>query len=312
MNTRWNHRNPATNGIDTSRQSCHNSTMMDPSKLPVSLCFALILCHAFTPSLSSAKVKKKVQQVRAASDMKQIALAFNNYAYYDHRYRYTPNSFQSMEDFIRIMAEKGGLTDAAVFLSYDDAQYFKQKLPKVTGLRNSKGSIEFDQEIMDFPIAFSVAIYPDLNGPATMTPLLWTRGMHNYKNFDQPYGGHITYMDGHVTYYEGKPGKPHPELDAIFGPGSEFSKAVRILEHEPAGWKDKMLAPLPVRIEEAVRPSPYRHLALLVYPFGPALIAAILVGLLPKPTKRKRILDGCITFGVVLIATLILFPSVVC
>lgn len=285
---------------------------MPPHKIPVPLCIVLAFCFAFTPATSSATVRQKAQQVKAASNMRQVILAFNVYVYSGARVRYAPDSLQSMEDFIRILAEKSDLTYADLFLSYHDSRHFEDRTPAVTGTRDREGNFEFKPGIMEFPIAFSVAVYPELPELSTKTPLLWTRDLHNYKNFEEPYSGHIGFLDGHVIYYEGEPGKPNPELEAIFGAESEFSKAIRILTHNPEGWSKKPLAPLPVRYSQATRVTLAQKTMGIAAFCAPALIAAFLVGLLPKPTIGKRILDASIAFGLVLIATLLFVPAVFC
>jgi prepilin-type processing-associated H-X9-DG protein len=263
------------------------------------------------PVLSSASVKKKAQQVKMSSNMRQIAVAFSVYTHSGARMRYQPEKYQDIEALLEIFTQVE-LFDASIFLSPYDLKHARTKAPEIIGYTSETGKIEFVPDILEFPIAYSFAVYPDLARPSSMTPLLWTRGLHNYESFDAPYGGHIAYLDGHVTYYSGEPGQHDPELVKIFGAGSEFSKAVRIIEHEPEGWTEEKLTPLPVRIAEATKPNPFALVAAIAGMCAPALIAAFLVGLLPKPTMRERLWSASIAFGIVLIATLIFLPAVFC
>lgn len=239
-------------------------------------------------------------------------MAFLNYAYSRGRTSYRPDELQSMEDLIWVLASKSDLTYAELFINFSDAGYFKRSLPPTTALLLRPGEYEFQPEIMDFPIGFSFAIYPDLKGPATMTPLLWTRGLQNYETFNAPYSGHVAFLDGHIEYFQGEPGEHDPTLVKLFGRNSEFSKTIRILEHEPENWSTEPLTPLPVRYAKSSQPKPFQTLGVVAAFCSPAVIAAFLVALLPKPTLRQRLWSALIAFGLVLIATLILVPTVSC
>ncbi|WP_269526634.1 hypothetical protein [Coraliomargarita parva] len=210
-----------------------------------------------------------------------------------------------MEAFLYELAQVE-LFDAVLFHCYPDELNFKARAPEITAYRSDAGKLVFESEILNYPIAYSVAVYPDLNQPASMTPLLWTRGLHHYASFDRPYAGHIAFLDGHIIHVEGTPGSPDPELSDYFGPNSEFSKAIRILEHEPEGWSEEPLAPLPIRYDAEFSPSFVDKYGFLLFIFGPGLIAGVLVMALPKPSKWQRIRSGLIAFALVFTATLVL------
>jgi prepilin-type processing-associated H-X9-DG protein len=265
---------------------------------------------AFATSLSSASVRTKAQQARDASNLRQVVLAFHVYTTSGARVRYNPDTLQDMESILQMFVQ-AELFDAPVYLTEYDLKYAKSKPPKITGSRNEDGEVIFQPDILNFPIFFSFAVYPDLGGdrPASMTPLLWTRGLHRYESFEEPYGGHVAYLDGHVRYFEGEPGKHDPELERIFGEDSVSSKTVRIVEHEPEEWSKDPVKPLPIRYKEALSTKYSEVGRMLRITCLPALVAAILVGLVPKPSIGKRILDASIAFGIVLIVTLIFFPA---
>lgn len=276
----------------------------------MSLLLVLATCFAL-PAPSAASVRQKAQQAKMASNMRQIAVAFNAYAFSGGRTRYDPENYVDMEALLKVYTEVD-FNDASIFLSSYDLKYAKEKAPHVIGYTLDSGQAEFVPDILEFPIAYSFAVYPDLGADrlSTMTPLLWTRGLQNYESFEAPYGGHVAFLDGHVTYYSGEPGKHDPKLVELFGPGSEFSKAVRIIEHEPEGWTEEKPAPLPVRIAESNKPNPFATVVAITATCTPAAIAAFLVALLPKPTIRERLWSALIAFGLVLIATLVLMPAV--
>lgn len=143
-----------------------------------------------------------------------------------------------------------------------------------------------------------------------MTPIFWTRRLHQYEEFDAPYSGYVALLDGHVEYVESKPNKTDSRIIEIFGPNSEYSKAIRILEHVPPSWTDKELAPLPIRYKQSQRPRHKGILGLSIELFGPPLIAAALVAILPKPYFGERLKSAFIAFAIVLIATLILATTI--
>lgn len=269
----------------------------------------MLILGLMVPMLSPATVRMKAHKAKISSDMRMVAIAFNTYIFSGARTRYHPEEYVDMASFLKVFTAVD-LFEASIFLSPYDLKHTKADAPKIIGYRSDSGESVFVPDILEFPIAYSFGVYSDLNRTASTTPLLWTRGLHNYKNFDEPYGGHVAFLDGHVRYFEGQPEQHDPELEKIFGPESEFSKAVRILEHEPEAWTDKDLAPLPVRYRESLPSWQARKKDSLWVLFAPAVIAAFLVGLLPKILFRDRIKSAFVAFCIVLIATLLLFSAI--
>lgn len=268
--------------------------------------FIVLAFGLMIPLLSPATVKMTAHKAQISSHMRMVAIAFNTYTISGARIRYHPEHYENMASFLKVFTSVD-LFEADIFLSPYDLKHAKAEPPEIIGFRSDSGKSVFVPDILEFPIAYSFGVYPDLDRPASTTPLLWTRGLHNYKSFGAPYGGHITFLDGHVEYFEGQPGQHDQELEKIFGLDSEFSKAIRILEHDPEGWTDKALAPLPLRYTERLPSWKARRSNTLLVIFVPALFAAFLVGLLPKILFRDRIWSALIAFCIVLIATFILF-----
>lgn len=274
-----------------------------------SILITLVINSTAASGSSLASVRAKAQQAKHAHNLRQVAIATNVYSYSGDWAPQKTDKLESMESLLRAFVSIE-LFEASIFLNKYDLEHIDADPPRAIGYKSDSGEFVFQPDILSFPIAFSFAVYSDENLKGPMTPLLWTRGLHKYEEFDQPYGGHVAFLDGHVMYYEGTPGEPNPELTELFGPESEFSKTVLILEHEPQNWAVEKLAPLPVRYAKATAVKYSDLLGILAIVFGPATIAAMLVGILPKPTTRQRLRSASIAFGVVLIATLLLTSTV--
>lgn len=269
-----------------------------------------ILCITLGAQVSSASSKERAHKAKASSDLRQVAVAFATYLYSGGRVKDNPEKFQNMEGLLRLLAEKADLWDASVFLNYADADHFEEPIPTAIGERDKSGKFNFHPEILNFPIGFSFAVYPDLKGPTSMTPIIWTRGLHRHEGFDASYGGHVVFLDGHVEYVTGEPGNPEERLLEIFGVDSEYSKVIRISEHIPETWVSKGLEPLPIRIEKYRPPSHEATIRNWIFLFMPAITVAALVALLSKSPIRERAWDALIALGIILILTLVLAPSV--
>lgn len=276
---------------------------MDTSEFGIKRFILVFLCIAFGAHVCSAS---GTPYIRTASDLRTVAVCFATYLMIGESEEYRPDDFREMEDLLCILAQEVELTATSVLINFADAEHIDGRLPETLGAPNESGQIEFQPEILNFPIGISFSVYPDLDSPVATTPILWTRGLHRFEEFDAPYCGHVAFLDGHVTYFEGKPGEPNEQLQEIFGPESEYSEALRILEHVPPHWKEKGLNPLPVRYAINREPSALAVIALI---FGPASIAAALVAMLPQIRIRDRIFRASITFAGILILTLILIPA---
>lgn len=223
---------------------------------------------------------------------------------------YDAAAFQTMQDFLQAMA-LWDLTDSSVFFSHIEYPEFKSNPPTLITTPKQEGTpSQINPEILKFPIGYSIAVYPDPNiMPTSMTPLLWTRGLHKFQEFDQPYSGHIAFLDAHVEYFEGEPGNHDPYLIKVFEEGSPYSSAIRILEHVPDDWVET--ASLPVRYREGAKvPFLERYNGLFAF-FLPALFGGFFAIILKEKgtSFSQRVISGGKVFTIILILT-ILFSSI--
>jgi|GEM_PF-3416843 len=73
---------------------------------------------------------------------------------------------------------------SALFFDVYEKLLFEGVPPTVFGYLNGQNEQIFLQEILDFPIGFSFAVYQDPIANASTKPLLWTRGLHRYNLLD--------------------------------------------------------------------------------------------------------------------------------
>ena len=268
----------------------------------------LLLATLIAPlsNLDATSRKKIAQQVRESSNMRSTVIAFAT-QYPNPKRDYAEEQLQTVQDFLLVMTDVG-LVESSVFFNYLDSNNFAKAPPStISDLSDSNIPPKLNEAILNYPIGCTFAVYPDLSGPTSMTPLLWTRGLHRFREFKKPYGGHIAFMDGHVTYY---PDYDEPELAAIFEAPGPASTAIRLLEHVPESWVET--APLPVRMEAAKRRKFVDYVAPLLIFFGPASLGGFLITITSNreyPLYR-RLLRGAVAFTIILFVTAILFPCV--
>lgn len=261
---------------------------MEPRTGILLLCITVFLASSASLPASSRGL---AQQAASASNLKQVALAFL-VRYTSARNAYDPEVLQTMPDLLRELA-KADLRDAGVFLSRADLEHIDLTPPRIIAqpAELNQTKVELLPEFLQFPIAFSAAVYPDLNRMATQTPLFWTRDLHRYVSFDRPYGGHIVFLDGHVQYFHGTPDAHSEELQFFFGPESPFAHTLRTLEHEPEAWTSRKIAPLPVRVE-ADRLSAKRNqkIGFLLWVLAPGAIIGAISAAFPARSTGTRII----------------------
>lgn len=206
------------------------------------------------------------------------------------------NSYKDMKALLIGFATMD-FTDSALFLDTRDLEYVDRSPPPRFAYLNEENEQVFISEILNLPIGFSFAVYEDFPSNASTRPLLWTRGLHRYKEFDQPYGGYVAYMDGHVTYYDGFPDTHDSALEHIFSSESGYTDTTKILEHVPDAWKDKGLKPLPVRYAEKSKQQDRlekirKTFEFLILLFGLGLVAALFC----KGSGRRKLACGVVAF----------------
>lgn len=225
----------------------------------------------------------------------------------EDRRHYDPDTMSSMKGFLYSMAVVD-FTDTGIILNDKDRFHFKSEPPAIFAYRNDANELIFDDRILDYPMGFSIAVYPDMARSTSMTPILWTRDLDRYASFDQPYGGHVAFLDGHVEFLAGVPNEPNPRLEALFGPQGESSHALRILRHVPEGFAALELAPLPVRYHQELSKPDWRRLRMGLVVLSPGLLAGLLVFLVSKRSGWARLRTAGLAFVIVQIAVVVLIP----
>ena len=207
-----------------------------------------ILAAILIPAVGS--VRQKASQAKSSSNMRQIALAYNNFSTSGGRTRVigvgtysttSPTVAANMTEWALVLAQGAGLVDAAIYLiDGDPAHATVPELPKLVGSRNNVGKFEpstlwnsSDEEIIGY--AGVVGMSGNANG--STTPLIWTKGLKNDGFWDpavNPWGangGHIAFMDGHIEYHENIAEPPQLVGNSSSGvvgePTSDISKAAQ-------------------------------------------------------------------------------------
>lgn len=277
------------------------------------LCLLMIILLSGIGSQSQACVREKANQAMERSNMRQIAFAFAVTIHENPDTQFNPDRTQTMEDFLLLMA-RVQLIDSSVFFNYTEFQEFESTPPRIIGQYPKEGEAPaLHPEILKYPIGFSVAVYPKpLELPASMTPLLWSRDLHLFREFNAPYCGFVAYLDGHVEFYEGTPDKPDPELLELFSETAPSADAVRILKHIPNGWTEA--APLPVRFAFMTKETFVEKHSLIIFISIPAIICGLLARIFSNRNRSRsqRILAGVAVFLIVLFLAAILVPTVGC
>ena len=216
-----------------------------------------------------------------------------------------------MQRFLSEMAQVG-VNDSLLILNRLDLEQIDSKAPRSFAfIKENPQEVTFIPEILDFPIGFSLAVYPYpiTELPMSRTPLLWTRGLQNYEDFEGEYGGHVAYLDGHVEYFSGSPNNHDPDLVELFSSEGIYGKAIRILEHEPDAWKALATLPLPMRFHEDRYPRFQTTKRLLTFLAAPSIIFALFFFWVWKE-KENRLVNALIVAGLVLFAEALLIPTV--
>lgn len=154
-------------------------------------------------------VRKNAAKTKSASDLRQIATAYNAYALSGPRAR-TIN-VANMGLWAETLSTEGGFNEGA--------GYFVDSATDVVALAS------IPQTILDSSgaatalwttaagagaISYNAAINLPPNSRGTITPLIWTKGVGGTAanlsvwDADSPWqgeGGHIAYLDSHVVFY---------------------------------------------------------------------------------------------------------------
>ena len=178
-----------------------------------------ILAAILIPAVGS--VRQKASQAKSSSNMRQIALAYNNFSTSGGRTRVigvgtysttSPTVAANMTEWALVLAQGAGLVDAAIYLiDGDPAHATVPELPKLVGSRQADGSFEPNSDWSSSDesiIGYAGVVNMSGNANGSTTPLIWTKGLQNTGYWDpsaNPWGangGHIAFMDGHIEYHE--------------------------------------------------------------------------------------------------------------
>lgn len=264
------------------------------------VCASVLAIMLFTLIVPTFAKVQNCQKSRTASNLRSLAIGYA-FIYSTSIDMRRSLDYMSMEELLMAFLTLD-MTDSDLFLDIHEKQLFEDEPPKMLGYLDSKNDQVFMPEILDYPIGFSFAVYRDPITDASTKPLLWTRGLHHYNEFDQFYGGYVAYADGHVTYFDGAPDAHDSMLEYTFGEESGYTNAIRILEHVPDDWKDSEHSPLPVRFAEAEKRIERKEwflgmLGLLILPTGLGMVTVVFwIG-----TLRKKLVWGSVVFVVALV-----------
>jgi prepilin-type N-terminal cleavage/methylation domain-containing protein/prepilin-type processing-associated H-X9-DG protein len=182
-----------------------------------------ILAAILIPAVGA--VRKKASQATSSSNMRQIALAYNNFSTSGGRtqtirsgeaYSATATtSAADMLDWALVLAQGAELIDASIYIIDNDpflsGGSAPAVLPQIVGTRQADGSFEPNPDWTSAPeeiVGYAGVAGMSNNANGSTTPLLWTKGLQTSGFWDpqeNPWGndgGHIVFMDGHVTFYD--------------------------------------------------------------------------------------------------------------
>jgi len=182
-----------------------------------------ILAAILIPAVGA--VRKTASQASSSSNMRQIALAYNNFSTAGGRTRTikdggydsstAPSSASNMQEWALVLAQGADLIDAAIYIIDSDpflsSGEAPDTLPKIVGSRQDDGSFEANSDWTTAPeevIGYAGVVGMSGNANGSTTPLVWTKGLQSNGFWDpneNPWGndgGHIAFMDGHVTFYD--------------------------------------------------------------------------------------------------------------
>lgn len=170
-----------------------------------------ILAAIIIPTVGN--IREKAQKSAAASNLRQVAIAYKTYSEGSGRPRSINAS--SIYDWARIIAQYTNLNDAQIYVLNEDPEVEAQSgtVPRViaTPPASGTGNWAVTSDFQGFPISFAVANKLSSRAPGS-TPVAWTRGLgtdgtwasleSNAPGVYGSEGGHVAFLDGHVTFYE--------------------------------------------------------------------------------------------------------------
>jgi len=177
-----------------------------------------ILAAILIPAVGAVRIK--AAQASSQSNLKQVALAYNNFSISGSRTRiitqggWEAGSFKANNpaEWAQVLAEFGGLNDGALYFISSDVNVAGLSdipqviLQNVNNATDASPAPDWSGDALT-SISYEMAVDLSPNAQATITPLIWTRGLNTEGRWesDSPWegkGGHIAFMDGHVVFYE--------------------------------------------------------------------------------------------------------------
>ncbi|PXA03097.1 hypothetical protein DDZ13_13595 [Coraliomargarita sinensis] len=176
-----------------------------------------ILAAILIPAVGAVRIK--AAQASSQSNLKQIALAYNNFSISGSRTRiitqgtWAPGEFSANTpaQWAQVLAEFGGLNDGALYFIGSDVNVAAlADIPQII-LQNINTATDVapttDWNAAADAVSYEMGADLSPNAQATITPLIWTRGLLTTGQWEptspwEGQGGHIAYLDGHVVFYE--------------------------------------------------------------------------------------------------------------
>ena len=165
-----------------------------------------ILAAIIVPT--TGKAITKARRAKAASHLRQIALAHATYTY-DDSGSFRQINVNDLGQWAVILAEHTGLNDPQLWVVSDDPKVSASTATKPRVVATHTGdSWALASDFAAFPKSFAVASGVPANAPASTTPIAWTRGLKADGTWDAEkgvygaQGGHIAFLDGHVQWFQ--------------------------------------------------------------------------------------------------------------
>ena len=177
-----------------------------------------ILAAIIIPTVGA--VQTKAAQTKSSSNMRQIAMAYSNFANAGSRTKTISNgtyaaggkAASSVAEWAQVLASNVDLNDASLWIidSDEDFTTYSGTVPRVIG--SGTGS-DFTPDANWTALAsadgigYVVVVNMSPNAPTSTTPLIWTKGLTTGGEWGtatpwQGKGGHIAFMDGHVEWFD--------------------------------------------------------------------------------------------------------------
>jgi len=177
----------------------------------------LLTVIAILGILAANGVLERSRRAAAGSNLRQIALAYAQFANDGGRTRTIPASVNTIYDWARYLAQYAELNNPTLYIVTSDPKVEAAatgNTPQVVATPPSgaaTGDWTINSTFQGFPLSVAVAAGISGRAPTTTTPIVWTRGLLTSGTWADlaaanpgvygKDGGHIAFLDGHVTFY---------------------------------------------------------------------------------------------------------------